>query len=136
MLLAGPPAARHNTIAELICARRTRAPLIASTRRSMQRVPYASPVGGHRGRASAQAQHADACALARRSDADGSDVVLVDVAPPDPLALYRHALRSVDRFLIVLLHPDADILIERDLARGRATGIDPSFRHRPIRPPA
>lgn len=37
--------------------------------------------------------------------------------------------RSVDRLSIVLLHAEADILIERYIARGRVTGLDSSFWH-------
>lgn len=134
LLLAGPPAVGHNTIAELICKRRTRAALIdVDDVRYIQRVPYASPWAGAEGQRQYERGIRNACALARRFDADGSDVVMVDVAPPDTLPLYHAELRSVDRLSIVLLHADGDVLVVRDLDRCRPTGLEPSFWHGRIR---
>ena len=75
----------------------------------------------------------DACALARRFDADGSDVVLLDLAPPETLSLYRAELASVRSLVIVLLHAEGDVLVARDVARARPSGLEPSFWHSRIR---
>ncbi len=93
LILAGPPAVGHNAIGELICARRVRAALIdVDDVRYMQRVPYASPWEGAEGERQYKLGIRNACALARRFHADGSDVVLLGLAPPETLALYRAEL--------------------------------------------
>lgn len=134
LLLAGPPASGHNAIAELICERRARVALIdVDDIRYMQRVPYASPWEGAEGERQYTLAIRNACALARRFDADGSDVVLVDVAPPETLALYRAELSSASALSIALLHAEVDVLIARDIDRGRPTGLASSFWHGRIR---
>lgn len=133
LLLAGPPAVGHNAIAELICKQRTRAALIdVDEVRYMQRVPYVSPWEGAEGKRQYRLGIRNACALARRFDADGSDVVMLDVAPPETLSLYRTELGSVG-LSIVLLHAEGDVLIARDVERGRPTGLEPAFWHARIR---
>ena len=134
LLLAGPPAVGHNSIAELICKQRMRAALIdVDEIRYMQRVPYASPWEGAEGERQYRLGLRNACALARRFDADGSDVVLIDVAPPETLALYRAELTSVRGPVTVLLHAEGDVLVARDWARARPTELEASFWHARIR---
>lgn len=134
LLLAGPPAVGHNAIAELICKQRMRAALIdVDEIRYMQRVPYASPWEGAEGERQYRLGIRNACALARRFDADGSDVVIVDVAPPETLALYGAELHSVRGPVTVLLHAEGDVLVARDLARARPTELEASFWHGRIR---
>lgn len=134
LVLAGPPAVGHNVIAELICKRCSRAALIdVDEIRSLQRVPSATPWEGAEGERQYRLAIRNACALTRGFDADGSDVVLVDVAPPDTLELYRAELHCLDRLSIVLLHAEADVLIERDVARGRPTELEASSWHGRIR---
>ena len=60
-------------------------------------------------------------------------MVLVDVAPPETLALYAAELSSVGGPVTVLLHAEADVLVARDLARGRPTELEASFWHGRIR---
>lgn len=72
---------------------------------------------------------------ARVQPTRGSDVVLLDVAPPETLPLYRAGLGSVRSLAIVLLHAEADVLVARDLARARPTELEPSFWHGRIRTP-
>ena len=128
LILAGPPAVGHNAIGDLVCARRVRAALIdVDEVRYMQRVPYASPWEGAEGERQYKLGIRNACALARRFDADGSDVVLLDLTPPETLALYRAELASVRRLVVALLHAEGDDLVARDVARARATGFEPSF---------
>lgn len=101
--------------------------------RHLQRVAYAEPWEGTEGERQYRLGIRNACAPAQHFDADGSDVVLVDVAPPHTLPLYREGLRSADRLSIVLLHADADVLIERDTARGGPSGREAPFWHGRIR---
>jgi len=136
LILAGPPAVGHNAIGELVCTRRTRAALIdVDEVRYMQRVPYASPWEGAEGERQYKLGIANACALARRFDADGSDVVFLDLAPPETLPVYRAELASARSLVIVLLHAESDVLVARDVARARPTGLEPSFWHGRIRTP-
>lgn len=90
LLLGGPPAVGHNTVGELVCRRRER----------QYRVCIRA-----------------ACALARSFDADAIDVVIVDVAPPSVIALYRAQLADVRALWVVLLSAPADVLIARNCAR-------------------
>lgn len=99
----------------------------------MQRVPYASPREGPEGERQYELGIRNACALSCSFDADGSDVVIVDVAPPEKLRLYRAELRSVGNVVIVLLHAEGDVLIARDVDRDRPTGLEPAFWHGRIR---
>ncbi len=69
----------------------------------------------------------------RRFNADGSDVVLLDVAPLETLSLYRSELSSIERLVTVLLDAEGDELVARDVARARATGLEASFWHGRIR---
>ena len=94
---------------------------------------YASPWEGAEGERQYKLGIRNACALARRFDAGGSDVVLLDLTPPETLALYRAELASVRRLVIALLHAEGDDLVARDVARARATGLEPSFWHGRIR---
>lgn len=71
--------------------------------------------------------------LARRFDADGSDVVLLDLAPPERLPVCRAELASVRNPVIALLHAESDVLVARDVARAHPTGLEPSFWHGRIR---
>ena len=134
LLLAGPPAVGHNAISELICKQRPRAALIdVDEVRYLQRVPYASPWQGVEGERQYRLGIRNACALARGFEADGSDVVMLDVAPPETLALYRAELGSVGNLVIVLLHAEEDVLVARDIDRGRPTGLEAPLWHGRIR---
>ncbi len=59
--------------------------------------------------------------------------MLVDVAPPEMLSLYRGELGSVGGLAIVLLHAQGDVLVARDLDRGHPLGLEAAFWHGRIR---
>jgi len=127
LLLAGPPAAGHNTIAEALCLLRPRVALVdGDDVRAMLRAPQTAPWGSEEGERQYRLGIRNTCALARGFDADGCDVVIVDVAAPETLPLYRSELHSVQDFRTVLLLADPDILIARDIARDPDPHPDPA----------
>jgi hypothetical protein len=134
LLIAGPPAVGHNTVAELICARRGRVALVdCDDIRALVRAPYAAPWEGLEGEYQYLLGIDNCCALARAFDAARFDVLLLDVAPPETLDRYRNALAGVTRLVIVQLTATPETLVDRDRTRDEVKHADQSAWHDRIR---
>lgn len=126
IILAGPPAVGHNTIGELLGQLRPRFAVIdVDDVRAMERSPAPDPWEGQAGEERYRRSIRRACLIARDFDKDGYDVVVLDVAPPETLDLFRAELAGLSALKIVLLLADPEILIERDVARDETPDPDP-----------
>lgn len=118
LVLAGPPAVGHNTIAELVCSLLDRAALIDLDEvREMIRAPQGLPGDGGDGDDLYRLSIAAGCSMACEMDRAGFNVLLVDVVPPETLDDYRRRLSETSGYAIVLLLTGVEELIRRDIER-------------------
>lgn len=118
VVLAGPPAVGHNTIAELLAQARQRAAIIDNdVVREMVVRPEAIPGSGSEWDRQYDLSIRNLCALARNFDQDGTDVFIVDVVEPEIIPVFRRELSGVTDSKIILLMADLEILIKRDTDR-------------------
>jgi hypothetical protein len=121
LLLAGAPGSGKSTIGARVCAMRSRAACVdVDDIRGLIREPRVAPWEGAEGARQYRLGIANSCLLARSLDEDGCDVVVVDVAPPEVLGLYRKGLDGI-AYRTVLLRAEPDVLVRRDARRDKAT---------------
>ena len=121
LLLAGAPGSGKSTIGARVCAMRRRAACVdVDDIRGLIREPRVAPWEGAEGARQYRLAIANSCLLARSFDEDGCDVVVVDVAPPEVLGLYRKGLVGI-AYRTVLLRADPDALVRRDAQRDKET---------------
>lgn len=127
IVLAGPPAVGHNTVADLVGTLHPKLAVVdVDDVRAMVRAPRDGALGDAAWNRTYERSIRQACLLARDFDRDGFDVLLLDVAPPETLALYRAGLAGVRSIRTVLLTADVDVLIERDRRRDPDPNPDPA----------
>ena len=115
MVLAGPPAIGHNTVAEAVARLRGRLALIdLDDVRGIERAPHAAWGSAEKERWLRDGMRR-AALLAQDCAGGGTDVLLVDVAPPDLLDEFRAALGPDAVF--ALLSAPVDVVVGRDTAR-------------------
>ncbi|MFZ5703947.1 hypothetical protein [Nitrobacter sp.] len=118
LILAGPPAVGHNTVADLVATLHPNLAIVdVDEVRAMARASIEGGIGDAAWNSAYERSIRQACLLARDFDREGFDVILTDVAPPESLALYRAELVGVRAVRTVLLMADADTLIGRDRDR-------------------
>jgi adenylate kinase family enzyme len=112
LLLAGPPAVGHNTVAALIANRYPPVAVVdGDDLRAMVTHP-AAPDGGPAWERQYDLCVRNLCAIAANFDRAGLATILLDVVEPRTVPLYRALLAEVSRFDLVLLTADNDHRID------------------------
>ncbi|TEA79184.1 hypothetical protein [Allopusillimonas ginsengisoli] len=126
MIVAGPPAVGHNTVSDLVGTLHPNLAVIdVDDVRAMARSPIEGLLGGPAWNRVYERSIRQSCMLARDFDRDGFDVILLDVAPPETLPIYRAELSDVETVRIVLLMADVETLLQRDRDRDPNPDPDP-----------
>ena len=130
LLLAGPPAVGHNTVAANLAS--SDSPVAVADGddlRAMVNHP-AAPGSGPEWESQYDVCVRNLCAIASNFDRAGLATILLDVVEPETVPLYRELLAGVSRFDLVLLIAEDETLLARDRGRHPDAGAEPRASRR------
>jgi Chloramphenicol phosphotransferase-like protein len=126
LLLAGPPAVGHNTVAAILASSDSPVAVVdGDDLRAMVNHP-AAPGSGPEWESQYDVCVRNLCAIAANFDHAGLTTILLDVVEPETVPLYRDLLADVTRFDLVLLSADDETLLARDRGRHPDAGAEPA----------
>ena len=126
LLLAGPPAVGHNTVAAILASSDSPVAVVdGDDLRAMVTTPP-HRVAAPSGRANTTSASETLCAIASNFDHAGLATIPLDVVGPETVPLYRELLADVSRFDLVLLIADDKTLLARDRGRHVDPNADPA----------
>ena len=126
LLLAGPPAVGHNTVAAILASSDSPVAVVdGDDLRAMVNHP-AAPGSGPEWESQYDVCVRNLCAIASNFDHAGLATILLDVVEPETVPLYRELLAGVSRFDLVLLIAEDETLLARDRGRHVDAGADPA----------
>jgi guanylate kinase len=114
LVLTGPAAAGKNTVGHILAQMREKCAVIdVDDVRHMAIKPHIAPWEGEAGQKQLKLGVKNACALAHNFQAEGFDVIILDVLTSETAKTYREQLNPK----IVMLYPHLDAVKERNSKR-------------------